>query len=252
MRGRLIAAGHHGPLPRAALRVERALLRPRGPRRRLVVHAIPATAAEPTVAAVDTSGRRAVRRLGGVARPAHGPGRGLLLRRHDPEGARVRPTRLDDVQGALREEHEAARGADVRSPAVRVRTAVPRQEAGVSHPRLIIRGRGRARGVRATPRPPGPSAGIARRRRCGPRGGPPTRPPCARTTSAVSRRRPSPGRAPGATRSDRRTPDGSPLGVPGGPGRSARRSGGRPGGTPIPRGAGPSPSPWPRTRDPPS
>src|SRR6266545_3071204 len=94
MRGRLIAAGHHGPLPRAALRVERALLRPRGPRRRLIVHAIPDPDAEPAVAAVDPSGRRTVRRLGGVARPAHGPGRGLLLRRHDPEEAGVSHPRL--------------------------------------------------------------------------------------------------------------------------------------------------------------
>src|SRR5437870_8075409 len=121
---RLVARGHHGYFPRAPLRAQRPVLRPRDPRHGLLSYPIPRLGAEPGLAEVDPPRGRRVRRVGGVPRIPRRPRGRILLRRHDSEGEGVRASHLDDVERTVREEHAANRGADVRPSAVRVRAAV--------------------------------------------------------------------------------------------------------------------------------
>src|SRR2546428_4422544 len=183
----LIARGHHGPVPGTPLRAEPAQLRRGDSRDVLYADAVPDPDPKPGLAAVDPSGGRRLRGLGGVLRLPRGPRRWLLLRRHDPEGARVRSPHLDAVERGLREEHGSDRGADVRPLAVRLRAAVPRQETRVPDQRLITQSSGRGGRVRGARRTRDCAADSARRPRCGWADGPRTRPPVARTTSGACR-----------------------------------------------------------------
>src|SRR5438046_9988380 len=78
---RLVARGHHGYFPRAPLRAQRPVLRPRDPRHGLLAYPIPPTAAESGLAEVDPPRCRPVRRVGGVPRlPGRPRGRVVFLR----------------------------------------------------------------------------------------------------------------------------------------------------------------------------
>src|SRR2546430_2853265 len=72
---RLVARGHPGHFPRAPLRAQRPVLRPRDPRHGLFPHPVPRADTEPGLAAVDPSCARRVRGIGNVptiARRARG------------------------------------------------------------------------------------------------------------------------------------------------------------------------------------
>src|SRR2546425_771007 len=180
-----IARGHHGPVPGTPLRAELPHLRPGDPRDDLFVDAISNPDPEPRLAPVDPSDGRRLRGLGGVLGLPRGPRRRLLFRRHDPERARVRTSPLDAVERDLREEHGSDRGAHVRSPALRLRAAVPRQETGVPDQRLITRWSARGGRVRGARRTRDRAADSARRPRSDRDDEQRTRPPCARTTSGA-------------------------------------------------------------------
>src|SRR5881396_922434 len=128
---RLIARGHHGHFPRAPLRAQRPVLRPRDPWYGLLSHAVHHPDAEPGLAEINPSCGGRVRDLGGVPRFPRNPRGRILLRRHDPEGTGIRSAHLDDVERAVREEHAADRGAHVRPSAVRLRATLPREEARI-------------------------------------------------------------------------------------------------------------------------
>src|SRR3989475_11067705 len=107
---RLVARGHHGYFPRAPLRAQRPVLRPRDPRHGLFPHPVPRTDTEPGLAEVDPSCGRRVRGMGSVPRlPRRARGR-VLLHRHDSSSDGARAAHLYDVEGTVREEHAADRG----------------------------------------------------------------------------------------------------------------------------------------------
>src|SRR6267143_5887318 len=192
---RLVARGHHGYFPRAPLRAQRPVPRPRDPRHGLLPHAIPRADAEPGLAPVDSPRGRRVCRVGVVPRIPHRDRRRLLLHRYNPEGEGVRAAHLDDVEGVVREEYAADRGTHVRSLAVRVRATLPRKETRVPDQGLIRRRPSTGRPGRDVPRLRGPGSGNGRRSRSARGRGPPIRRLYARTTSAPSQT--PPGRGPG-------------------------------------------------------
>src|SRR5438046_7856646 len=132
---RLVARGHHGYFPRAPLRAQRPVLRPRDPRHGLLPHPIPRTAAESGLVEVDPPRGRRVRRVGGVPRIPRRPRGRVLFRRHDPEGEGVRASHLDEVEGTVRDEHEAARGDRTRQYALGAVTGDTREDTHTAHKR---------------------------------------------------------------------------------------------------------------------
>src|SRR2546427_4819229 len=233
---RLVARGHHGYFPRAPLRAQRLVLRPRDPRHGLFPHPIPRADAEPGLAEVDPSCGRRVRGMGSIPRiPRRARGR-FLLHRHDSEREGVRAAHLDHVEGTVREEPPADRGAHVRPSALRVRATFPREEARVPDQKLITRRLSKGRSGRDVPRPRGRGSGIGRRARFGPGRGPPTPRPYARTTSAPFRKTPGRASGPSGARVDTRRPGGPPPATLGCRVRSARKSRAALGGIPnLPR-----------------